>query len=174
MDDNTGKMKEAVASGMKGDQIKAGQGSKSIGGHTTKLDHPVAANDKEPTGNNNIKSRKGGKAVPQSPNGRLNSKGSGTPPLQNRPNTGNERGQASGARAGHQPKGKLPTPSVESKEKAKKKIFSPDNGKGQPKKINFDLKTDVDPRMPEDASLPEGNDHGVKPDGRQMAMAIDS
>ncbi|CAL1407999.1 unnamed protein product [Linum trigynum] len=174
MDGNTGKMKEVLASGMKEDQNKAGQDSKSFGGSMTKLNHPIATNDKEPTGNSNIKSRKGGKAIPQSPNGRLSSKGSGTPPLQNRPNIGNERGQASRARAGHQPIGKHPTPSVESKEKAKKKIISPGNGKGKPKKINFDPKTDFDPSKPEDASLPEGNDHGVKLEGRQMAMAIDS
>ncbi|CAL1392336.1 unnamed protein product [Linum trigynum] len=69
------------------------------------------------------------------------------------PGCGNERGQASGARAGHQPKMKAEAPCNESKEKAKKKVGSPDVDLGCPKKINFDQIPVEAAKLPESARI---------------------
>ncbi|CAL1397560.1 unnamed protein product [Linum trigynum] len=90
------------------------------------------------------------------------------------PGCGNERGQASGARAGHQPKMKVEDPCIGSKEKAKKKLGSPDGELGCPKKINFDQIQVEAPLLPE-CAFPSVIKANAKDQGREeVAMAIDN
>ncbi|CAL1413594.1 unnamed protein product [Linum trigynum] len=152
-----------------------------------KADKKEAPKGKKQEGNSNATGRK--TETHDGAGGTLNSKGLnkeetkanqhhkqqnvGTSTPQHAAKMSNERGKASGARAGHQPMMHQSPGIKDSKEKAKKKFTSPENGTGQPKRINFDLNSGSDTIMPESATLHVDSVIDRNTMGEEMAMAID-